>query len=122
MNRTPLVLFTAAAAALLTGCGASVPADGGTYKNVSELKDAFVKSGIGCEDWDEHNKSVLAASSGSCGEKYTIGVYDDPSNLKMQIEMFRQLEVNSVIGKNWVASGTNAKAVHEKLGGEIITK
>lgn len=107
------------AALLLSACGGP-PADGGSYKTATELKDALVKAGISCDDWDPHNKSTLADTSGSCGDHYAISVYDDMENLAMWVETNKALKTNGVAGKNWTISGTDSKSVHDKLGGELL--
>lgn len=108
---------------LLTGCGgASAPADGGSFDSAAELKDALVKAGGTCDDWDEHNKSVLADSSGSCGEKWALAVYSDPKNLELWSETITELKADAVVGKNWSVSGKDAANVQKLLGGELLGK
>lgn len=110
-----------AAILLLTGCGSSVPADGGSYKTATDLKDAFVKAGGQCDNWDNHNKTILAATSGQCGKKFALSVFDDTENFELQVSTMRPFG-NLVIGKNWVISGLEAASVHKLLGGELVTK
>lgn len=108
-------------ALLLTGCGGA-PADGGSYKDATALKDALIKAGGTCDDWDAHNKSTLAESSGSCGEKFALSVYSDPENLKLWVDTTKKLGSNAVVGKNWAISGLEAESVHKLLGGELLGK
>ncbi|HEX9226187.1 MAG TPA: hypothetical protein VF885_05970, partial [Arthrobacter sp.] len=86
-------------------------------------KDAFVKAGGTCNDWSTHNKSVLAATAGACGGDYALSVYDDIEKRDLWVDTARKLSSgSSVAGKNWTVSGTDAKTVHDKLGGELIEK
>ena len=110
------------AALLLTGCAGGAPSDGGSYKNATELKDAFIKAGGECSPWNGHNKTVLATTSGSCGTAFVVGVFEDPENLAVQVSTFKEIGVAAVVGKNWVFSGTDAASVRDKLGGELIGK
>lgn len=104
-------------------CGpAAPPADGGTFANVTERKDALVKAGGKCDGWEEHNKSVLAGTSGNCGDKFALGVYSDLENRDRWVETAKKIKTNAVAGMNWIISGTEAAEVHKLLGGELITK
>lgn len=110
-------------ALLLTGCGgASAPADGGSYKDATALKDALIRAGGACDDWEAHNKSTLAETSGSCGEKFALSVYSDPENQKLWVDTTKKLKSNAVVGKNWTVSGLEAESVHKLLGGELLGK
>jgi hypothetical protein len=118
-----MALPAAAAALLLTGCGGAAPPDGGSYANVTDLKDAFVKAGGTCDDWSTHNKSILADSAGACGDAYALSVYDDMEKMKLWVDAERKMSrPGAVVGKNWTISGINPKPVHDKLGGELISK
>jgi uncharacterized protein YgiB involved in biofilm formation len=116
-----LPAFGVAAALLLTGCGGP-PADGGSYKNVTELKDAFVKAGGTCDGWEAHNKTILATTSGRCGTKFALGVFADPENMALQVSTFESVHVLAAVGKNWIISGLDAASAHDKLGGELVGK
>lgn len=113
---------TLVAALLLTGC-AGAPADGGSYKDVTALKDAFVKAGGTCDGWSTHNKSLLADTAGACGGDYALSVYDDMEKMKLWVDTQRMMSrPGAVVGKNWTISGINPQPVHDKLGGELIDK
>jgi hypothetical protein len=105
-----------------SACGASAPpADGGSFANVTELKDALVKAGGKCDDWEEHNKSVLAETSGNCGGKFALGVYSNLKNRDLWVDTAKKLKTDAVAGKNWTISGLEAAEVHKLLGGELIS-
>lgn len=123
ISRATTILASAAlATVLLSGCGGGAPADGGSYKTATELKDAFVKAGGKCDNWEAHNKTSLATTSGSCGDDFALGVYEDSKNLDTTTGVFKKLGISAVIGKNWVMSGVDAASAHKLLGGELIAK
>jgi hypothetical protein len=104
-----------------SACGpAAPPADGGSFANVGELKAALVKAGGKCDDWEQHDKSVLAETSGNCGDKFALSVYSDLENRDLWIDTAKKVKANAVAGKNWTISGTEAAEVHKLLGGELI--
>ncbi|MET1155083.1 hypothetical protein [Arthrobacter sp.] len=117
--RSLTVAAAAAVALLLSGCGGP-PADGGSFANVTELKDAFVKAGGTCDNWSTHNKSILAATAGSCGDKYAFAVYDDMDNMATWVDTNRVMKLGGVVGKNWTISCVDPSPVHDKLGGELL--
>lgn len=122
-RRITLPATALAAALLLTGCTGGPPADGGSFSDVTALKDAFVKAGGTCDNWSTHNKSLLASSAGSCGDAYALSVYEDMDKRDQWVETMRTLNIGgTVAGKNWTISGTDAKPVHDKLGGELLDK
>ena len=105
----------------LAGCGVP-PADGGTYKSATQVKNALLESGGICEQWDPHNKIILASSSGSCGKDLIIGVYNDAQNFEQQKSFRKELNLQPLIGKNWIVSGTRAADVQKLIGGELTAK
>lgn len=110
-------------ALLLTACGgSSAPADGGSYADATALKDAIIKAGGSCDDWEAHNKSTLAETSGSCGQKFALSVYSDSESQKLWVDTTKKLKSNAVVGKNWTVSGLEAESVHKLLGGELLGK
>lgn len=120
MNRSVL---TAAllSVALLAGCAGGPPAGGGTYESANDVKDALVKAGGACDNWTGDNKVLKAKSSGSCGTKYAVMVFDDTAALTEWRSMIKSLEMNGVSGKNWAISGAIPEDVQKKLGGDVIT-
>lgn len=121
LNRTVSLLGCALAAALLAGCAGGPPAGGGTYESAAEVKDAFVKAGGTCDDWIADNKVLKAKSSGNCGEKFAIAVYDDPASLTDWRALFKSLKLDGISGKNWAIAGKVPEDVQKKLGGDVIT-
>lgn len=121
MKRTTLtaVLSILVSAVLLTGC-TPPPAGGGTYETATEVKDALVKAGGTCDDWVDDNKVLKAKSSGNCGTKYAVMVYDDPAALTSWRAMIKSLKVNGISGKNWAISGSVHEDVQKKLGADVI--
>lgn len=117
----PFLALSAAAAAVifLSGCGGP-PADGGKFETATELKNAFVKAGGKCDEWKPHNKTAIAATSGSC-EHYALSVFTDLENKDLMVEMFKTGGVGAVAGKNWVVSGVDDAAAHKLLGGELVS-
>lgn len=71
-----LLTIAALTTLLLTGCG-GVPGDGGSYATATELKDAFVKAGGKCDNWDPNNKSPIASTSRACGGVYALSNFDN---------------------------------------------
>lgn len=121
MKRTTLTAVLLSTALLVTGCSAGPPAGGGTHESATEVKDAFVKAGGTCENWTAGNKVKAAKSSGTCGEKYSISVYDDTAELTSWRSLIKTLDLNGLSGKNWAISGEVPEDVQKKLGGDVIT-
>lgn len=110
----------------LTGCGGP-PEDGGRYGSVVELRDAVVKAGMECPDWDEHNSVTTAASSGTCSDSLVMATYASTADKQEQIDRYKLLgeaiELTCLIGENWTINVTkdgDVETLHNKLGGTIL--
>lgn len=119
LTALPTALSLLLSAALLVGCSSAPPADGGTYESATDLKDALVKAGGTCDNWDPGNKVTFAKSSGTCGNKYALTVFDDDSTFEKWRDGMKQLGLQVNVGKNWAISGTDKEEIQKKLGGKI---
>lgn len=124
---------TAVLAVMLAGCGsgsgaatapvsAAPPADGGTYGNVVDLRDAVVEAGLECPEWDEHNRNKLAATSATCSDSLVMATYASETSLENQMTLWKELGVESdfLIGKNWMVNSSDPEALRQKLGGTVF--
>ena len=119
LTALPAALSLLLSAVLLVGCSSAPPADGGSYESATALKDALVKAGGTCDDWDPSNKVKFAKSSGTCGQKYALTVFNDDGMFETWRDGVKQLGLRVNVGKNWAISGTDEEEIQKKLGGEI---
>lgn len=92
----------------------------GSWQRVGD--GAVVAAGFDCPEWDEHNSSVLAATSGTCSDSLTMATYASDTSLEKQLDLWKGFgfEADFLIGKNWMVNGEDSEALRQKLGGTIF--
>ena len=118
-----------ALAALLAGCSGApaaspTPTPQATYGHVVELKDAAVRAGYECSDWQQANIVTLAASSGTCSSADVFSVYLSSDAVQQVVVAQKGLpgDVHLLVGQNWIinAPAESLPALRDALGGQIV--
>jgi hypothetical protein len=123
------VLVAGAILLLLTGCSASSAktakpaAPKATYATVTALRDAFVKAGGSCDDWNETDVVTVAAQSGDCSDSTVLSIYVSQTS-RDQIVNFAKtsgVAAHLLVGKNWIINTPNPQKYVKNLGGTVVT-
>lgn len=117
------------AATILVGvflAGCSPDESGGTYEDVTELRDAFVRAGGECEDWTQSNEILGASQSGECGTDAVLSVYLNQQAVQDRIaetkdSIFGSSGAEWLAGENWIINAPNVKGLQSSLGGQIVS-
>lgn len=113
----------AAAALLLSGCGA-IQSDG-EYKDAGQLRDAFLEAGGDC---DGHADDAVLDKGGwtrtVCnGNYFTFEVYDSPTPQSTRSAYWKGIGAWSLLkGEKWVIASfedDQLRHVQERLGGSL---
>lgn len=134
--------------AMLTACGPgaatteapkqstapTVPADGGTYGSVAALRDAYVKAGGTCPDFQQRDQMKLAAESAECDSSTVLSTFLSSEEVNQQIKLtrgfisaVREKAPNApagepwLVGKNWILNVKEPEKFQDKLGGQIVS-
>lgn len=135
LNTVAACLAALALSVSLSGCGGSEnfaapvqetkpPADGGSYGTVEDLRDAAMKAGLDCPNWDKHNKAIYAASSASCSDSIGFATYTGEAQLNKQLSAWKTLgdlvELERLVGVNWTIDTHDPEALQKKMGGTVF--
>lgn len=120
----PFLATLIAATLALTGCGPDE--SGGSYNDVEALRDAFVKAGGNCDEWDQTNKVLGAAQSGECGMDTVLSTYLNHDAVQDRIadtkdSIFGAMGDDWLTGENWIINGENIEELQRKLGGQVVS-
>ena len=108
---------------LLAGCSTTSKA---TYSSVEELRAAFENAGGSCPNWTQDDAVTDARESGNCGANTVMMVFDSAEEANEKAGVLRQmlsafdLEINLLVGENWVVNSPDAAVVEPSLGGKLI--
>lgn len=121
-----ITALAASAAGLFLLAGCSAP---GEYKGVEDLKDAYADAGGTCDEWDNHDGTILAEESGSCNKKAALSFFgDNAEGLATTEETFGMLDIPYIGGENWVIQTSDfdgvegGKKMAKELGGELVNE
>lgn len=95
-----------------------------TYRSVEELKDAFVKAGGTCDNWNQSNQVVLANESGTCSDQNVLSIYASESAVDEALEAYKSLgstDSTLLIGENWIINDPSVKDLDPAIGGTFFT-
>lgn len=109
----------------LTACSATPQA---TYSTVEDLKEAFVKAGGECDEWDATHSVEGSAESGTCGTHTVLSTYVSQAATEDRIEETKSF-LESVdgdwgswlVGENWIIHGPDVHEIKEELGGTVVS-
>lgn len=112
----------ALAVVLLTvSCGGDT-----TYSSVEDLRDAAIDAGLECSSWEQDNKALNAAESGSCADrKYVFSTYATEADLQAAVSRsatwadLLETDEAAVIGENWIIKGPDVEDLAKDLGGTV---
>lgn len=121
-----------AAVLLLTGCASgptpetpSTAAYPATFRNVEELRDAFVRAGGSCPDWQQTNQIPLAAESGTCSSSNVLSIYSSTADRDELVRGYKSMAMEDsaiMVGANWVINDKQVRSLDPALGGTIVSK
>lgn len=119
-----LLATLVATSLLFTGCGPDKT--GGSYDDVEALRDAFVKAGGSCDDWNLSNKVNGAAQSGECGTDTVLSTYLTHDAVQDRIaetkeSIFGEMGGEWLTGENWVINTDDVRGIQKKMGGTIVS-
>lgn len=100
----------------------TLPADGGTYETLDDLKEAVESAGLLCPELVvDRPPSKFSAASGNCSEDLSLAVYSTDASLESQLEFWRPVGQRSInVGKNWTVVTADPKLIQKKLGGAVL--
>lgn len=120
MKKT-VIGIAAIVALTLTGCANTYPTE---YRSVEELRDAFVKAGGECENWEQTNKVRLATESGTCSTSNVLSIYSSRNAVDEAVQVFKSLGAGGqslLIGENWIINDPNVRNLDPAIGGTFLT-
>ncbi|WP_423058724.1 hypothetical protein [Brevibacterium linens] len=122
--RKPFISALAVLTLFLVGCGPEK--SGGSYDDINALRDAFIKAGGDCEEWDESNQVLGAAQSGDCGTSTVLSVYLTHDAVQQRIadtkdSIFGAAGGEWLTGENWVINTDDVRSLQKKMGGQIVS-
>lgn len=109
--------------AVLTGCTSSAKS---TYNNVEELRVAFEAAGGSCPQWTQDNAVDDARESGNCGSQTVLMVFNTQEEAETRAGVLEQMlsafemDVNLLVGENWLVNSPDASLVEPTLGGSLV--
>lgn len=120
--RTTAVLATIA---ILT-FAACTPAPPTKYDDVTALREAFMKAGGTCNDWEQTNRVNGAAQSGTCDISSVLSVYLSREATEKRVADTHASWVGSLsgdwlVGDNWIIATNDVAGMKERLGGTIVS-
>lgn len=123
MRKLPILILVASAVAL-HGCGPDP--SGGSYNDVEALRDAFVKAGGECEEWEQTDKVLGAAQSGECGMNTVLSTYLTHDAVQDRIaetkdSIFGEMGDDWLTGENWIINGGDIDELQKKMGGQVVS-
>ena len=122
--RKKLLATLAATTILMTGCGPDE--SGGSYSDIEALRDAYMRAGGECENWEETNNVLGAAQSGDCGMHTVISIYLNHDAVQDRIaetkeSIFAEATDDWLTGENWIINGNDPDRLREEMGGQIVS-
>ncbi len=122
------IAAAAACAALLAGCGTTVKKDA-SYKDVMNLRDAYVAADVvkdpKCEDKPTQDaKANQGWQATTCGSNTVLVTFDNTAALNKMVAQdvkFKKAREAVLVGPNWEARGPEleVKDLQGKLGGKL---
>ena len=116
---------------LLTGCVSTptsvaespTPAPKATYATVVELRDAYMKAGGACPDWQPNNVVKLAAQSGACDANTVLSTYLSSDIRDQVVTTLKGFGggVHLLVGENWVINTLDPESYVSELGGTVVS-
>lgn len=104
--------------------------DLGNVSSVVELRDALVKAGYECPNWQQDNKVKLAAESGTCDDASVLSTFASEGDRQAQLdtfsamdELFADADVEQdpiLVGPNWMFRAPGADTFASALGGTVV--
>lgn len=128
----PLVVLGACGSGEGSGETATVggPANGGTYAEVSGLRDAAVDAGLDCQAWEltsNPTSDLIGSGSGSCSSSAMLTIYEEgipPQGMESVVDSLQEAGAgySFLVGENWVIISPDAEDLQDHLGGKLIFK
>jgi len=119
------LIAIAAVVLLVTGCASqSEPEYPSSYRSVEELKEAFVKAGGECPDWEQTNQVKLAAESGTCSESNVLSIYSSEAVRDEALAAYKSIALGDstlLVGENWIINDKRVKELDSAIGGTFVT-
>jgi curli biogenesis system outer membrane secretion channel CsgG len=122
------VVAAAACAVLLSGCGTTITKDA-SYKDVMELRDAYIAAGVvkepKCEDKPTQDaKADQGWQATTCGANTVLVTFDNTAALNKMVAQdvkFKKDREAVLSGPNWTVRGPELeiKDLQAKLGGKL---
>ena len=117
---------------LLTGCGATAAPTAAptqdtypaTFKTVEDLRDAFVRAGGECPEWEQSNHIPLAAESGTCSDSNVLSIYTSQKDRDELVDGFKSIALEGstiLVGENWIINDPSVRDLDPALGGVIFS-
>jgi len=104
---------------------AQTPPQPSVYIDITALRDAAVKAGLPCNNWEQNNHVEGATESASCGADSVLSIYATGVDKQIAIARVRavhsrfKLDMLLLVGPNWVVNARRAYQLQEHMGGEI---
>ncbi len=121
-----------AAVLVLAGCSSSPtpqPTSDAAYpakfRTVEELRDAFVRAGGSCPNWQQTNQIPLAAESGTCSSSNVLSIYSSTADRDELVRGYKSIAMEDsviMVGENWVINDKQVRSLDPALGGTIVSK
>lgn len=121
-----------ACTAMLAGCSSISPTPDqpdypDTYRSVEELRDAFVRAGGACDEWEQSNRVTAASESGTCSDSNVLSVYSSQDDRDQVVDSLREFSttiggMNLLVGENWIVNDPAVKNLDPAMGGVLVTK
>lgn len=108
----------------LGGCSADPP----QIDDVESLREAFLEAGGTCPEWDQHDSTLYAKESASCGDGTALTFFEAPVDMELMRLGLQGQRVSYFEGEYWFIETTefedNERAGSQaarKLGGTYVT-
>lgn len=94
------------------------------YSSVVALRDDAVSAGYPCPSWNQDNKVVAAAESGTCSDSDVFSTYLDRNSTQDAAALLKSTPAtNLLVGPNWIinAGPDGIRLLQAALGGDLVT-
>lgn len=124
-KRSAVFAGAAVVAFIVSGCASQpeVVEPQARYDTVIELRNAYVKAGGSCKQYDEHNRVTNAAQSADCNESTVLSIYLSEAKRDETIDTLKDVavtEISLLVGENWIINTKDPEAYVEALGGTVV--
>lgn len=101
----------------------------GKVSTIDEVVDAFTAAGGVC-NWKQDDVVDEAVASGNCSDAAVISIYANSDDRDQSIENNRaifellgaEVELNLLVGENWIINSPEAESMQSALGGEWVAE